>query len=197
MRKILSAFCLMMLCAPSFAQSGRSAKSSDPMPYRHSLNFTPFGFTVTYKEFNPAAGISYEYMIDPEAGISFNLPVTLGYVGPEQSDFYYSQSYRHTVFFAAPGVRFHTGRRRSAVDFATGPSIIAGNMSFRPTDSYYGPASGEAFNYGLLGLSADNSLNFYRNHFAFGFDLRVGTMFEERRDTRFFLNFGMHFGGIF
>ncbi len=73
-------------------------------------------------------------------------------------------------------------------------------MHFQPYNDYYGGSqiNAEPFNYGLLGIIADNSINFYRGHFQFGFDVRVGALAEVRDDdSRFFIHFGMHFGGKF
>lgn len=197
MRKYLLAFSLLLLSAPAFSQSKSRGAKSDGLPFTHSLSLTPFSGMVTYGQFNPGAGFDYEYIFNKEAGIGVHLPVMVGFSGPEQDDFFYGGSYRHTVAYAAPGIRFHTGRRGGHVDFATGPSVLIGNMHFRPTDNYYSPAGLNPFNYGMLGIMADNSLNFYRGHFAFGLDLRVGSMLERQEGTRFFIHFGMHFGGIF
>lgn len=196
MRKSLLACCLLLLGVPAFSQPETRGRKSDAPEYRHSISFTPFSGMVTYKEFNPGAGMTYEYMISREAGIGIQIPVMVGFAGPEQSDFGY-QSYKHSVIYTAPGVRFHTGRRRSNVDFVTGPSLLIGNMHFSPQNNNYYNPPGRPFDYSMVGLVADNSLNFYRRHFAFGFDVRLGTMLDRRDDTRFFIHFGMHFGGIF
>jgi len=202
MQKPLLLACMLLLCAPAFAQPERRARKSDALDFRHSISFTPISGIVAYKELNPAAGLTYEYIISREAGIGINIPIMLGYAGPERA-YLNNTQYKHSVIYAAPGIRFHTGRRNSTVDFATGPAVLIGNQHFSPDDSYYYGGTypnynnGPAFNRTMVGLVADNSLNFYRSHFNFGFDVRVGTMLERQQDTRFFIHFGMHFGGIF
>lgn len=164
---------------------------------RHIASFTPFSGNVSYKKFNPGAGIDYEYLISPENGIGVHIPIIIGYAGPDQSDFGFNE-YRHTSIHAAPGIRFHTGRQNSEVDFITGPSLLIGNLHFKPTDDNFNPTiQRDPYDYGMLGLMADNTLNFYRRHFVFGIDVRLGAMFEEQDDTRFFIHFGIHFGGKF
>ena len=164
---------------------------------RHIITFTPFCGIVAYKQFNPGVGFDYEYIIDKERGIGIHIPFALGYAGPDQSDFG-TGNYKHTSVYVAPGVRFHSSDGRGMVDFATGPSILVGNMHFTPQANYYNPGIvGEAFNYSMVGLVVDNSINFQRKHFMFGFDVRVGTLLEKQEDTKFFLHFGMHFGGKF
>ena len=189
--------CLLLLTTTSlFAQPVRNnSKKSNDEEYRHSLSFTPFSGIVAYGNINPGIGFDYEYMISPEHGIGVHIPFAFGYAGPEQ-DFY--DEYRHTTAYAAPGIRFHSGQSGSNIDFATGPSVLFGNMHFSPTDNYNNPAIlREPYDYNMLGFVVDNSLNFYRRHFQFGFDVRVGTMLDVQEDSRFFLHFGMHFGGRF
>ena len=150
---------------------------------------------VTFGEFNPGIGFDYEYMVSKEHGIGIHVPIVLGYAGPEQDCY---SDYKHTVYYAAPGVRFHTGDGTGAVDFSTGPGILICNMHFSPGENYMNPQiQRQPFDYSLFGLIVDNSINFQKNHFLFGFHVRVGTMFEEQKDERFFINFGMHFGGRF
>ena len=182
---------LLLLSAASLrAQKSRAGSASDD---RHIVTFTPFGFIVSYKQFNPCIGFDYEYMLSKDKGIGLHLPFAFGYEGPEQNDFYSSRSYRHTTLYAAPGIRFHAPFGGHA-EFITGPGILLGNTHFEPYDTYYGD---KPFDYGVAGLIADNTLNIYNRHFVFGFDVRVGTMVEQREDTRFFLHIGMHFGGRF
>lgn len=189
---------ILLLAASSLsAQPGRRAKpASDALQDRHIATFTPFGFSVAYDRFNPVAGFDYEYIISQEYGIGVHIPIVVGYTGPEQG---YNNGYNHSVLYTAPGIRFHTARRNSSVDFVTGPSLLLGNMHFKPNDDYYyNPGfTRSSYDYGMVGIVADNSLNFYRNHFAFGFDVRVGALMEERNSSRFFFHLGMHFGGIF
>jgi len=49
----------------------------------------------------------------------------------------------------------------------------------------------------MVGLLVDNSLNFHRKHFVFGFDVRAGTMIDYHGKHPFLIHFGMHFGGKF
>ncbi len=197
MRNLLLLICLLSATGAS-AQSGRTLPGkSNALDFRHSVAFTPFSGIVAYGEINPGIGFDYEYIISPEHGIGLYFPFAFGFPGPEGG----FGDEQHTTAYAAPGVRFHTARRGSNVDFATGPGLLIGNMHVRPNDNYYyGPYPGIArapYDYGMLGLVVNNSLNFYRKHFQFGFDVRTGAMLEQERDTRFFIHFGMHFGGIF
>jgi hypothetical protein len=164
---------------------------------QHILSFTPFCGIVAYGKFNPGVGFDYEYIFDKERGIGVHVPFALGYAGPEQNDIFGSGYYKHTSYYTAPGLRFHTSSR-GMVDFSTGPSILIGNMHFSPVESYGNPGIiGNPFDYSMVGLLVDNSINFQRKHFLFGFDVRVGSMIESQDDTRFFIHFGMHFGGKF
>jgi hypothetical protein len=190
---------LMVLGTMSLhAQTNRTKKGKPDLAIdaRHIVNFSPVGFVVAYGQPNPAISFDYEYVFNQEAGIGVRLPFALGYEGPDQS--FNSGSHKHTTVYAAPGIRFHApiGRSRRA-EFATGPSIILGNVHFRPYDNYSGSIYTPPFNYGLTGFAADNSLNIYNRHFCFGFDLRIGSMVEVHEGTRFFIHAGMHFGGKF
>jgi len=189
--------CLLLLTTTSLcAQPVRnSSKKTYADEYRHSVTFTPFSGIVTYGYLNPGIGFDYEYMISPENGIGLHIPFAFGFAGPEQ-DFY--DEYQHTTAYAAPGIRFHTGQGRSDVDFATGPSVLVGNIHFRPTENYNNPGIiRDPYDYSMVGFVVDNSLNLSRRHFQFGFDVRVGTLLEMQQDSRFFIHFGMHFGGRF
>ncbi len=193
---------ILLLTLLLLSSIGLSAQPAPPrwdgmVDGRHLVSFTPFCFTVAYTEFNPGLGFDYEYILSREAGIGLHIPVVLGYEGPEQNDFG-SSEYRHTTFYSAPGVRFHApiGGGKHA-EFITGPGVILGNIHFRPSNDYYSTYPRDPYNYSLTGLIADNTINFYNRHFLFGLDLRVGSVFEEHEDTRFFIHFGMHFGGRF
>jgi hypothetical protein len=194
---------LVLLFSSTLAQAQkRIAKGSGNMiDGHHIVSFTPICGIVAYDNFNPGFGMEYEYILSQEAGIGLRLPFAFGYSGQEQDFTYYSGSgytYKHTSVYAAPGIRFHGTFRNKNADFATGPAIILGNMHFSPYN-YNGNYTvlPESYDYGMTGIMADNSLNFYRNHFMFGFDVRVGALMEVREDSRFFIHFGMHFGGIF
>lgn len=201
----ITRFCclvMLLLCSKMLHAQSEERRSFDgAIDGRHSLSLTPICGMVTYGKLNPGLGFEYEYIFNQEAGIGLRLPIAFGYTGPEQ-DFnsYYGGYYKHTTFYAAPGIRFHApvGGGKNA-EFATGPAILLGNMHFRPSNDDYGSPTitAEPFNYGLLGIMADNSINFYRGHFQFGFDVRVGALAEVRDDSRFFIHFGMHFGGKF
>ena len=195
--RYLSIFLLLLTSTSLCAQTMRNTpKKTEALDYRHSVSFTPFSGVVAYDYANPGIGFDYEYMISPENGIGVHIPVVFGFAGPEQ-DFY--NGYRHTSAYVAPGLRFHTGKgNNSRVDFATGPSVLIGNLHFGPSDDYYNPGNPqESYNYNMFGFVVDNSLNFYKGHFQFGFDVRVGSMLDVQEDSRFFIHFGMHFGGRF
>jgi hypothetical protein len=196
--RYLSIIILLLVATAASAQSGRNRNNkSDGLEFRHIANFTPFSGIVAYDHVNPGVGLDYEYIISQEHGIGVHIPFVIGFAGPDQDDFYYSE-YKHTSIHAAPGIRFHTARRGSTVDFITGPAVLFGNMHFSPNDDYYNPSIGRnPYDYGMLGFAADNTLNFYRNHFVFGLDVRVGTLTEVREGSRFFIHFGLHFGGNF
>lgn len=196
--RYLLPFIFLLAAAPLYAQPGGSSRhQSDGLDFRHMALFTPFSGVVAYGNINPGAGIDYEYIISQEYGVGVHIPFILGYAGPDDG-FFYNDYYRHTSIYTAPGIRFHTANSRSNVDFVTGPSVLIGNMHFSPVDDYYNPGIvRNPYDYSMIGLLADNSLNFYRNHFVFGFDVRLGTMIERRESTRFFIHFGMHFGGRF
>jgi hypothetical protein len=199
MRNILLS--LLLLSSLSLhAQRTNTRREEPATDIQHIATFTPVGVVVAYGHANPVFGIDYEYIFNPEAGIGFQLPLVFGYEGPEQGDYILGNNYNHTTVFAAPGIRIHApiGRRRHA-EFITGPSVIIGNMHFRPVNGYYGSTGtvSSAFNYNLLGIAANNSLNIYKGHFVFGFDARVGTLVESHEDSRFFIQLGMHFGGKF
>ncbi len=201
MRSIFTTI-LLLSSLSLLGQTARSARDFDgAVDGKHYVAFMPFGGMVAYNAANPTIGFEYEYIFNREAGIGLRLPVALGYVGPEQGGNYYSgNSYKHTAFYAAPGIRFHApfGGSKNA-EFCTGPALLLGNIHFRPYNDYYtGSGSlSSPFDYGLTGIIADNSLNFYRRHFIFGFDVRVGTLVETHESSRFFMHIGMHFGGKF
>jgi hypothetical protein len=193
---------LLFISTLTQAQKRRSAGSDIAIDARHLVSFSPICGIVAYDRFNPGFGLEYEYIVSKEAGIGIRVPFAFGYNGPDDAFVVYNGnavSYRHTSLYAAPGVRFHAPIRRGAGEFATGPGIILGNMHFSPYD-YYGSTGGAlpaSYDYGMTGIMADNSLNFYRGHFMFGFDVRVGYLFEVQNDTRYFMHFGIHFGGKF
>jgi hypothetical protein len=199
MRNIL----FILLLATSASAQAQHRPGPDRMDWeggadgRHILSFTPFCGIVAYDQFNPGVGLDYEYIFDKERGIGFHVPFALGYTGPEQ-DAFGNGYYKHTSYYAAPGIRFHTSDGRGMVDFATGPSVLVGNIHFSPVEQYSTPGFvRDPYNYSMVGLVVDNSLNFQRKHFLFGFDVRVGSLIERQENTRFFLHFGMHFGGKF
>ncbi len=198
---LLLGCCFLLTLAPGATaqtiRKGRPAEKRQPEfsdPQR--IAFTPFGFVIAYGEVNPAIGLSYEYIVNRQNGLSVYVPFVFGYSGPDQSTSFGYGSVVHTSFHAAPGVRFHTGGANSTRDFATGLGVLIGNMHFRPTADYnnYTPAP---YNWGMAGLVCDNSFNATRGHFMFGFDARVGYLAERREGTQFFLVIGMHFGGKF
>lgn len=199
MRKCLILAVLLLISLSSQAQQRRSTtikKQRDlAIDAHHVVSFSPFGFLVAYDRFNPAIGFDYEYILSQEAGIGIRFPFAFGYSGPEED--FGSGSTKHTTLYAAPGVRFHAPIRRGAAEFATGPAIILGNMHFKPYDNGFGGPVVQPYDYNLTGIMADNSLNFFRGNFMFGFDFRVGTMIKEENDSRFFIHLGMHFGGKF
>lgn len=190
-------YSLLLTTLSLHAQSRRisTASKNKVQEDRHIATFTPFAGVVSYSKFNPGVGVDYEYIINPELGLGVHIPIIVGYVGPEQSDFN-SNNYRHSAIYTAPGIRFHTGRRNGEADFSTGPSVLIGNLHFRPAENNSGIVR-DPYNYSMLGLVADNTLNLYNRHFVFGFDVRLGALIEKQEDTRFFIHFGMHFGGKF
>ena len=190
--RYLPFFLFLLISTSLSAQSvSKSSKNAGALEYQHTVAFTPFSGIVAYGEFNPGIGFAYEYMISPENGIGLHIPFAFGFVGPEQD---YNYGFRHTSYYAAPGIRFHTGNKGTDnVDFATGPAILIGNMHFQPADGLIQ----DPYDYNMFGFMADNSLNFNRGHFQFGLDVGVGALLDEYRDSRFFIHFGMHFGGRF
>ena len=194
---------IVLLLTSTLAQAQNKAGSRRDLAIdaRHLVSFTPICGIVAYDNFNPGFGFEYEYILSQEAGIGLRLPFAFGYAGPDQDLNYYGSgvSYKHTSLYAAPGIRFHAPFRNKSVEFATGPALILGNMHFSPYE-YYGGSSTvlpSSFDYNMMGIMADNSLNFYRNKFMFGFDVRVGSLVEVHDGSRFFIHFGMHFGGKF
>lgn len=187
MRIPLTCIVALFLSQPLRAQSSQGE-------YKHRVAFTPIAGLISYDYGNPAMGFDYEYVFDTEHGIGVHIPFAFGF---SVNDDFSSGDYRHTQAYVAPGLLFHTGSKRSRVDFATGPSIMFGNLHFSPRDDYYHQYPVDAFNYGLVAFLVDNSLNFNKEHFQFGFDVRMGPLLEQRDGNRFFIHFGMHFGGRF
>jgi len=161
------------------------------------VTLTPFSGVVSYGYFNPAVGLDWEYIVSRKLGLGIHVPVMYGFIGPEQSDYNGNSSNQHSSIFTAPGIRFHTGTKDGTVDFSTGPSLLYGNLHFNPTMDYNGQQITDARNVQLFGLLCDNSINFTRQHFIFGFNVKVGTCFQIQESTRFFIQFGMQFGGRF
>lgn len=190
---------LVLLCTLSLrAQPVR--RFSPTIDGQHIITFTPICGMTAYGQGNPGVGFDYEYVFNRKAGVGFHLPVVMGYEGPEPGSITGNNDYRHTMVYAAPGIRFHApfGGRKHA-EFVTGPAIVIGNIHYRPYENsyYYNGAPPQPYNDFFTGIAADNSLNIYNRHFVFGFDARVGTTFDARDSKRFFFHLGMHFGGIF
>ena len=71
------------------------------------------------------------------------------------------------------------------------------NFRYKDNDGYFGPIIKPAdYSYEMMGLALDNSINFIRNHFIFGFNVKLGWMAEEHENSHYFMQFGMRFGGI-
>ncbi len=108
---IARSFCIsiLLLCINlSYAQAQDVRSFDGAIDGRHSLSLTPICGMVTYGKFNPGLGFEYEYIVNQDAGIGLRLPFAFGYAGPEQGFNYYNgNDYKHTTFYAAPGVRFH------------------------------------------------------------------------------------------
>src|ERR1051325_8679298 len=84
--RYLLAVLLLLSAATLHAENRHKTAAADE---RHLATFTPFGFIVSYKQFNPCIGIDYEYLLSTEKGIGLHVPIVFGYEGPEQNDYYY------------------------------------------------------------------------------------------------------------
>lgn len=160
------------------------------------VTFQPFGFAVAYSKANPTVGLDYEYIVSKKLGLGVHVPVMFGFVPPDN---FFDNGYQHTMFYIAPGIRFHVGGRRRSLDFSTGPSIVIGNQHYKPNDNYYYGTgiTQTAYNLGFTGIAADNVLNIQRGNFIFGFNSRVGYTFDRNNSSRYFMDLGIHFGGRF
>ncbi|MEO6831327.1 MAG: hypothetical protein ABI378_03620 [Chitinophagaceae bacterium] len=199
MRKLLL-YALILLAIPAGAQKKHSTKQTAfDFGADHIITFTPIAGIVSYGNFNPGIGFDYEYIVSRKLGMGIHIPVMYGFNDVTYVDYYNNYSLKRTCFFTAPGIRFHTGKKGGKVDFATGPSVLIGNMNFRyKDDNGYHPSSAPSdYSYNMLGIVVDNSLNFTRNHFVFGFNVKVGTMADKHEDSHYFMQFGMQFGGKF
>ena len=199
LRHMRTLLILFLLGIPVFSQaqstrSHRTHKREKKPDYRHILTVTPISGIIAYADVNPAAGIDYEYLVDKKRIVGLHIPVMFGYSGPDDG----INSYRRTVFYVAPGIRFHADAGHGRVDFSTGPSIMFGNAHYRYQNNYYNPYQADAdYNYSISGIVVDNAINIHERAFIFGFDVRTGYTFEKHNDSRYFLEFGMHFGGRF
>jgi hypothetical protein len=165
---------------------------------QHIVTFSPLSGMIAYDYFNPCVSLDYEYVFNREMGLGLYIPLVFGYEGPEQDAIYNTEYYKHKAVYTAPGIRFHAPIRHGRGAFTTGPGILLGTMHFRPSGDYNnGGHTANPFDYSLTGIIADNSLDFYKQHFIFGLKMRTGWLFETHDGNRFFLEFGLHFGGKF
>lgn len=198
MRFILSIVLLSCLSLQSLAQRTYSERPlRKDWDGRNIITIQPIGLVAAFTAVNPCSGIEYEYIVSKKLGLGIHVPIMFGFNGPEQD---FGNDYTHTIFYTAPGIRFHVGGRgrgREHLDFATGPSIIIGNQHYKPYNNGYYPNPNTAYDLTVTGLVADNVLNIQRGNFIFGFNNRVGYTFDRQRGTQFVFDLGIHFGGHF
>jgi hypothetical protein len=187
MRTLFTCLLSLLLSHTLWAQNDVGIKDPNA-EYRHHVAFTPIAGLIAYDYGNPGMGFDYEYMFDLEHRIGVHFPFAFGF--PTSSSYE-----NHSQTYVAPGILFHTGSRLSRVDFATGPSFMIGNLHFGSSNNNPYPVS--PTNHTLVGFLVDNSINFNKEHFQFGFDVRMGPLLNEFDNQRFFIHFGMHFGGRF
>jgi len=203
MKLLLTYILFLGLCVPTSAQGKNKIQKAMPneFGFDHIITATPISGILAFNNVNAGVGLDYEYIISRKLGLGIHIPIVYGFDPNQDYSNYYDTYQTHTCYFIAPGLQFHTAQKGSKVDFVTGPSVILGNMSFvyhegknisggpRPLPSDY--------NYPLYGIAVDNSLNFIRNNFQFGFNIKTGAMQERYEGTRFFIQFGLRIGGLF
>lgn len=200
MRKLLLFALLPFIALPAGAVKKSSKEKAFNFGASHIITFTPISGIVSYGNFNPGVGFDYEYIVSKSIGMGIHIPVMFGFDNGVNDVYNNSYTVKNTCFFTAPGIRFHTGKMRNKVDFATGPSVLLGNMHFHYSE--YGSGNSGSplpsdYNYSMVGLVADNSLNVTKNKFIFALNVKVGSMLDKHEGTHFFMQFGIQLGGIF
>lgn len=168
------------------------------------LTLSPVNILVFGKAAGLGLGLCYERFIGQRHLVSVQVPFYLGLATDGTQD-KIDRNLPHQVletYYTAPGIRFHWLKPESRADFASGISVLFGNMN--TVDSYVGNSTTAApdfnpQNYLLTAITLDNDFTLYtKRKIAFGLHTAFGPVVGEYgMDGKWMVQIGLKLGRKF